>query len=65
MKQFLVGESGCQKELVLGKEVINELLFHLSCLERTKQTEDQHWSAKQEGCSALKEHECSSVKGSP
>lgn len=39
LKQPLVGQSGCHEELILGKEVVNELLFHIPCLERTKKAE--------------------------
>lgn len=38
LEQLLVGESGHHEELILGKEVINELLLHFSCLARTKKT---------------------------
>lgn len=39
LEQPLVGESGCHEELILGKEVVNELLLHISCLARTKKAE--------------------------
>lgn len=38
LEQLLVGESGHHEELILGKEVIDELLLHFSCLVRTKKT---------------------------
>lgn len=39
LEQLLVGESGHHEELILGKEVVNELLLHISCLVRTKKAE--------------------------
>lgn len=39
LEEPLVGESGHHEELILGKEVINELLLHISCLARKKKAE--------------------------
>lgn len=39
LEQPLAGEPGHHEELILGKEVINELLLHFSCLARIKRAE--------------------------
>lgn len=54
LEQPLAGESGHHQELILGKEVINELLLHFSCLARTKKAEvrnEQEEEQKAVGCS--------------
>lgn len=53
LEQPLAGESGHHEELILGKEVINELLIHFSCLARTKKAEirnEQEEEGKAVGC---------------
>lgn len=54
LEQPLAGEPGHHEELILGKEVINELLLHFSCLARTKRAEvrtEQEEEGKAVGCS--------------
>lgn len=48
LEQPLAGESCHHEELILGKEVINELLLHFSCLARTKKAEVKNEQEEEE-----------------
>lgn len=53
LEQPLAGEPGHHEELILGQEVINELLLHFSCLARTKKAQvgnEQEEEGKAVGC---------------